>query len=139
MHYFSNSHMGVEKLCIFSRRVSARVNTVLRLLRLSTQPTVMASPSLDQHFVPPEKVRGSQTLDREAFLRDFQLPAVRLAQASLCSTFLSRLSHARLKFASIKSVVNEPSEDGKVRGISILGTHMCVMCVCEQSELIWTG
>ncbi len=103
-----NTHMG---LCILSRRVLPRLHTVLRL---STRSTAMASSSLDEHFLPPEAVRGSKTLDRAAFQRKFQLPAIRLAQASLCSTFLRRLAHARLKFSAIKSVLTEPSEDGKV-------------------------
>lgn len=86
-----------------------------RLLCTSTiRSTNMSLPSLEDYLVPPESVRGSKVLNRASFKRDFELPAIRLAQASLCSTFLKRLAHARFKFHSVKSVLTEPNQDGKV-------------------------
>ena len=76
--------------------------------------TAMASCPMEEYFSPPEAVRGCKTLDRDAFQREFQVPAIRLAQAKLCSIFLKKLSHACLKFSCIKNVLNESTEDGKV-------------------------
>lgn len=74
-----------------------------------------AACSLEDHFIPPEAVRGCRVLDRDAFCREFELPAIRLAYPSLCSSFLKRLAHACLRFPTLKSVQTEPSKDGKVR------------------------
>lgn len=49
-----------------------------------------------------------------SFQRDFELPAVRLAKANLCSLFLKRLSYALLRCSFIKSVQNGSSNGGKV-------------------------
>ena len=104
--------MAGVSLCILYRRVF----WALRLSTAYTDSTDMASSSLDQFFVPPEAVRGSKVLNRAAFRREFELPAVCLAQPQLCSSFLKRLAHARLKSRNIiKEVLTEQSEDGKVR------------------------
>lgn len=77
-----------------------------------------SASSLEDYFVPPESVRGSKTLDRDSFKRDFELPAIRLAHPSLCSSFLKKLSHACLKFHPIKSVLTEVSKNEKVRKLN---------------------
>lgn len=74
----------------------------------------MSTSTLEEYFAPPEAVRGIKVLDRAVFQRDFELPAIRLSRANLCSSFLKRLTGVTLRFPSIKGILNEPSEDGKV-------------------------
>lgn len=85
-----------------------------RSLCISAVRSTVMSKSLEEYFVPPETVRGCKIVDRASFRRDFELPAIHLARANLCSTFLKKLAHACLKFPSIKSVLTEDIEAGKV-------------------------
>lgn len=71
--------------------------------------------SLEDFLLPPEAVRGSKVLDRAAFNMEYQVPAIRLADPRLCSSFLKRLAHACLRFPTVKTVQTELGEDGKVR------------------------
>ena len=80
---------------------------------MNTKKSV-SSEALEAFFSPPDSVRGSQVLHRENFRRSVPLPAVRLRDAALCSRFMKRLSHALLRFPTIKRVVNDTGEDGKV-------------------------
>lgn len=109
--------MARVSLCIiYSKRVFPHLQWALRLSTFYTDSTDMASSSLDQYFIPSEAVRGNTILNRAAFRREFELPAIRLAQPQLCSSFLKRLAHARLKYRHvIKDMLTEQSEDGKVR------------------------
>lgn len=74
----------------------------------------MSESSLADFFAPPESIRGSKVLDRASFERQVELPAIKLQRANLCSLFIKRLAHAQLRFPTIKSVLNEPGEDGQV-------------------------
>ena len=73
------------------------------------------SEALEDFFSPPASVRGSTVLNREDFRRNVTLPAIRLRDAVLCSRFMQRLPHALLRFPTIKRVVSDVKEDGKVR------------------------
>ena len=76
----------------------------------------MSDPSLENYFSPPKAVRGSKTLDRAAFQRHIQLPAIRLQRANLCSSFLKYLAHVCLKFPPINKVLDEIPTTGEVWG-----------------------
>lgn len=73
-----------------------------------------SSSTLEDYFSPPESVRGCKILDKTAFQREVELPAIKLKSATLCSTFLKHLAHACLKFPSIKNVLHEQGKDGEV-------------------------
>lgn len=77
--------------------------------------TVSMTSPLEDYFSPPKVVRGSKSLDRAAFQRCFELPAVKSVKPSLCSLFLKRLSHAYLRYPYIKTVLDEEGDNaGKV-------------------------
>ena len=70
--------------------------------------------SLEEYFAPPEAVRGCQVLDRAAFKRDIEVPAISLAHPRLCSSFKKKFAHVCLRFPSVKNILTETSENGKV-------------------------
>lgn len=74
----------------------------------------MSKEDLDAYFAPPKSVCSSTSLDRGSFTREIQLPAVKLADPSLCSKFLKRLAHVILKYPFLKKVVDYSGKDGKV-------------------------
>lgn len=83
-----------------------RVRPVLWFLGGCRPSRSMCTESSDDYFVPPEAVRGCTTLNRSAFYREFELPCVKIARPNLCSSFLKRLSHVRLRCQYIKTVLN---------------------------------
>ena len=89
------------------------IELLIRRCGMNTKKSV-ASEALEAFFSPPASVRGSKILTREDFRRDVPLPAIRLRDASLCSRFMQRLPHALLRFPTIKRVVDDVREDGKV-------------------------
>ena len=90
----------------------------------------MCTSNVDDFFVPPEAVRGCTKLDRSAFLKEFELPCIKIARPSLCSSFLKRLSHARLRCSFIKHIINITSvADGKV------SFHFVLSCPSSFSSL----
>ncbi len=86
----------------------------------------MSSEELDAFFAPPSTVRGLTSLDRGLFKRAIELPAVKLASPSLCSKFLSYLSHVVLKYPFLKRVVNTTDVDGKVLSVWIEVLHSLI-------------
>ena len=89
------------------------IELLIRRCGMNTKKSV-ASEALEAFFSPPASVRGSKILTREDFRRDVPLPAIRLRDASLCGRFMQRLPHALLRFPTIKRVVDDVREDGKV-------------------------
>ena len=99
-------------------RLHTSIKLLIRYCGMNTKKSI-ASEALDAFFSPPASVRGSKVLNREDFRRDVPLPAIRLRDASLCSRFMQRLPHALLRFPTIKRVVDDVGEDGKVNRFTL--------------------
>ena len=109
MHYFEAHIWVMLRAC---RRLLCLVSSKAPV----EPPTAMSVSAVEDYFAPPETVRGCEVLDRASFQREFQLSAIRLPRANVCSAFMKRLSHACLRFRAIKSVLKEDGKDGTVSG-----------------------
>ncbi len=77
-------------------------------------------------ITPPEAVRGCTKLDKAAFNTEFEFHGVKITDTKRCSTFLSRLAHARVKCPYVKGVlpVHCSNDSSKVNG-QLSTRHNC--------------
>lgn len=91
--------------------------------------------AVERIFSPPTCVKGMKTLDRTLFLKNVDLPAIKVPTKQ-CSLFLNYFKKKALRHSNIKSITEHREEGSK---ILLLRPEECFHLTEEEKEWIYAN